>query len=185
MKDGLDENECGLDDSEDAWLKSLVSAIGPADGEASRAARARWDAVGKPIGGLGMLEDIVCRMAAIQAGRQLAGHQQVKPRQVGGQRAGAGICDRAGSSDASRIAQAPPHVELPAQAEAPSLAEPPARAEASSQIETSRPVEAVPQSKPTSRVEAVPHVESAPRALAVFCADNGVVAQGEIGRAHV
>lgn len=138
-KHGSNDNEHDLNanyhdsnDAEEAWLKGLCGTIRPSDGEASRAAWARWDAIGKPIGGLGLLEDIVCRMAAIQAGFQ----------QAGCQRAGVRIRERAGSSDASRTAVASPNVEAAA-----------------------RP-------KPMSRVDAVP------RALAVFCADNGVVAQG-------
>ena len=82
-------------------LSRLIARIDPVDGVAAAAARDRWNAIGKPVGGLGLLEDAVCRMAAAQA--------------------------------ASGTAAAP---------------------------------------------DAFPTVEAAPRALAVFCADNGVVAEG-------
>ena len=36
------------------------------DGEAARAARARWDAVAKPLHSLGLLEDLIARIAGIQ-----------------------------------------------------------------------------------------------------------------------
>ena len=44
----------------------VVASIVPADEGAARATKAAWDAVAKPLGGLGLLEDIVCRIAAAQ-----------------------------------------------------------------------------------------------------------------------
>lgn len=46
-----------------AW--ALANAR-PADDAAVRRARARWDGIAKPLGGLGLLEDAVCRMAGAQ-----------------------------------------------------------------------------------------------------------------------
>ena len=47
-------------------LGALLEAVRPADREASRVARERWDSVAKPLGGLGLLEEAVTRMAGAQ-----------------------------------------------------------------------------------------------------------------------
>ena len=47
-------------------LTDLLAGIAPADTDAFARARARWDAVAKPLGALGLLEDAVCRLAAVQ-----------------------------------------------------------------------------------------------------------------------
>lgn len=47
-------------------LEELLQGITPADRKAAAAAQERWDALAKPLGGLGMLEDAVVRLAAIQ-----------------------------------------------------------------------------------------------------------------------
>ena len=46
-------------------LEEAVAAIRPADGERIAAARRHWDAVAKPLHGLGLLEDAAARMAGI------------------------------------------------------------------------------------------------------------------------
>ncbi len=46
-------------------LEQLISAISPADRAAMARARARWDAVAKPLGSLGLLEDAVVRAAGV------------------------------------------------------------------------------------------------------------------------
>lgn len=51
---------------DDAWLKELVARIRPADACAYAAARGHWAAIAKPLGGLGLLEDAVCKLAAAQ-----------------------------------------------------------------------------------------------------------------------
>ena len=43
-----------------------IHKIMPPDKAASDAAKERWDSVAKPLGSLGLLEDMVCRLAAIQ-----------------------------------------------------------------------------------------------------------------------
>ncbi len=45
-------------------LTDLISAVPLPDGAAGAAARARWNSLAKPLGGLGLLEDAVVRMAA-------------------------------------------------------------------------------------------------------------------------
>lgn len=47
-------------------LDSLAAGIAPADEQVARQARAHWDALAKPLDGLGMLEDAICRIAAAQ-----------------------------------------------------------------------------------------------------------------------
>lgn len=58
-----------------AW--ALANAR-PADDAAVRRARARWDGIAKPLGGLGLLEDAVCRMA----GAQRTDEVMARPRAV-------------------------------------------------------------------------------------------------------
>ena len=43
-----------------------IHKITPADKAAAAAAKERWDSIGKPLGSLGLLEDAVCRIAAVQ-----------------------------------------------------------------------------------------------------------------------
>ena len=45
-------------------LQELIAAVPGPDEEARQAAYERWQAVAKPLGALGLLEDTVCRMAA-------------------------------------------------------------------------------------------------------------------------
>lgn len=52
-------------------LRSLIDSIEPADEDAAAAARAHWDGLAKPLDGLGMLEDAVCRLAAAQGSAQV------------------------------------------------------------------------------------------------------------------
>lgn len=47
-------------------LDSLLARIEPADEQAAQAARDCWDGLAKPLDGLGMLEDMVCRLAAVR-----------------------------------------------------------------------------------------------------------------------
>lgn len=46
-------------------LQSVTSAIIPADREAMEACRKKWDGVGKPLGSLGILEEMFVRMAGV------------------------------------------------------------------------------------------------------------------------
>jgi len=46
-------------------LRDAIAAIRPADGEQVARAKAHWDAVAKPLHGLGQLEDVIARMAGI------------------------------------------------------------------------------------------------------------------------
>ncbi len=46
-------------------LQEVVSQIMPADHQAMQDAQKKWDAVGKPLGSLGILEDIIIRMAGV------------------------------------------------------------------------------------------------------------------------
>ena len=46
-------------------LSQQVSSIPPADRGAMEAARRRWDAIAKPLQGLGRLEDLLVRMAGV------------------------------------------------------------------------------------------------------------------------
>ena len=46
-------------------LSQQVSSIPPADRGAMEAARRRWDAIAKPLRGLGRLEDLLVRMAGV------------------------------------------------------------------------------------------------------------------------
>ena len=47
-------------------IQDLLSAIHPADREAATRAKARWQSIAKPLGGLGLLEDAIVRAAAAQ-----------------------------------------------------------------------------------------------------------------------
>ena len=47
-------------------LYEALGAIRPADENAYRAAKARWNSIAKPLDSLGLMEEAVCRMAAIQ-----------------------------------------------------------------------------------------------------------------------
>ena len=47
-------------------LSQLLDRIGPADREAMDRARQRWDSIAKPLDGLGVLEDMVVRIAGAQ-----------------------------------------------------------------------------------------------------------------------
>ena len=46
-------------------LPQQISSISPADRGAMEAARRRWDAIAKPLRGLGRLEDLLVRMAGV------------------------------------------------------------------------------------------------------------------------
>lgn len=46
-------------------LEQILAAIVPADREAMADAQRKWNAVGKPLGSLGLLEDMVIRMAGV------------------------------------------------------------------------------------------------------------------------
>ena len=46
-------------------LEKAIKAVIPADQQAAQAAQARWNAIAKPLGSLGALEDAVIRMAAM------------------------------------------------------------------------------------------------------------------------
>lgn len=47
-------------------LAEALERIAPACAKASEKVRVRWDAIAKPLGGLGLLEDAVCRLAGAQ-----------------------------------------------------------------------------------------------------------------------
>ncbi len=47
-------------------VSELLAGIAPADEKAARETRECWDALAKPLDGLGMIEDAVCRIAAAQ-----------------------------------------------------------------------------------------------------------------------
>lgn len=50
--------------ADDAWLQALASSIAPVDEGSARAAGARFDAAAMPLGGLGLLQEDVQRLAA-------------------------------------------------------------------------------------------------------------------------
>ena len=52
-------------------LENKIKQIKPVDRQLERQAKAVFDAVFKPIDGLGRLEDILCRIAAIQGSCQI------------------------------------------------------------------------------------------------------------------
>ena len=47
-------------------VHALLANIVPADTAFAQRARARWNAIAKPLGALGILEDAVCRLSAVQ-----------------------------------------------------------------------------------------------------------------------
>ena len=49
-----------------AELARTVAGIAPADAQARAAAQAQWDSIAHPLGGLGAMEDVVARIAAVQ-----------------------------------------------------------------------------------------------------------------------
>ena len=49
-----------------AELARTVAGIAPADERARAAAQAQWDSIAHPLGGLGAMEDVVARIAAVQ-----------------------------------------------------------------------------------------------------------------------
>ena len=53
-------------------LKQYLSLISPADAQAAAACRARWDALAKPLDSLGLLEDIICKIAAVRGSAEVA-----------------------------------------------------------------------------------------------------------------
>lgn len=48
-------------------IKKLLSGIKPVDGESEKEARRRWNKLAKPVYGLGYMEDMICKIAAIQS----------------------------------------------------------------------------------------------------------------------
>ena len=56
---------------EDGLLRSALQVIRPADEEAAARCRARWNCIAKPLYGLGVLEDLVVRIAAAQGTDQV------------------------------------------------------------------------------------------------------------------
>ena len=56
---------------EDGLLRSALRGIHPADEEAAARCRARWNCIAKPLYGLGVLEDLVVRIAAAQGTDQV------------------------------------------------------------------------------------------------------------------
>lgn len=56
---------------EDGLLRSALQGIRPADEEAAARCRARWNCIAKPLYGLGVLEDLVVRIAAAQGTDQV------------------------------------------------------------------------------------------------------------------
>ena len=49
-----------------AELARTVAGIAPADAQARAAAQVRWDSIAHPLGGLGAMEDVVARIAAVR-----------------------------------------------------------------------------------------------------------------------
>lgn len=47
-------------------LQEALTCIAPADAQAAADVHARWNAIAKPLGGLGLLEEAVCRLAGAQ-----------------------------------------------------------------------------------------------------------------------
>ena len=48
-------------------LENLIRSIRPGDRAAAEAAKARWDSVAKPLGSLGLMEESIIRIAALQS----------------------------------------------------------------------------------------------------------------------
>lgn len=57
--------------ADDAWLRGLVASVASVDEECARAARARFDAAAMPLGGLGLLQEDVQRLAAASRDRDV------------------------------------------------------------------------------------------------------------------
>lgn len=57
---------------DDAWLGEVAAGVRPASREAACEARERWGRVAMPLGGLGVLQDDVCRIAASQGSADVA-----------------------------------------------------------------------------------------------------------------
>ena len=55
----------------EARLTRLQAAIAPPDEDARAACKARWDAVGKPLGSLGLLETDTQKIAALTGSAEL------------------------------------------------------------------------------------------------------------------
>ncbi|MBO7668419.1 MAG: nicotinate-nucleotide--dimethylbenzimidazole phosphoribosyltransferase [Firmicutes bacterium] len=53
-------------------LKQYISLISPADEEAATECRVRWDSLAKPLHSLGLLEDIICKIAAVRGSADVA-----------------------------------------------------------------------------------------------------------------
>ena len=53
-------------------LKQYLSLISPADEEAAAKCCERWDALAKPLHSLGLLEDVICKIAAVQGSADVA-----------------------------------------------------------------------------------------------------------------
>lgn len=52
-------------------LAQIIQSIEPADAQAMDAARKRWGSLAKPVGGLGLLEDIITQVAGVQRTAQV------------------------------------------------------------------------------------------------------------------
>ena len=65
---------------EDGLLRSALRGICPADEEAAARCRARWNRIAKPLYGLGVLEDLVVRIAAAQG--RTTPHQMPPPMET-------------------------------------------------------------------------------------------------------
>ena len=57
-------------------LNPWISRISPPNASAAQAARARWDAIAKPLGSLGLLEDAITQIAALTGSAEVC----LKPR---------------------------------------------------------------------------------------------------------
>ncbi len=53
-------------------LEQIIVQIQPPDGHAMKHARLRWDGMGKPLGSLGKLEDLVVQIAGIQRTQEIS-----------------------------------------------------------------------------------------------------------------
>ncbi|NLL39266.1 MAG: nicotinate-nucleotide--dimethylbenzimidazole phosphoribosyltransferase [Clostridiales bacterium] len=52
-------------------LEDAIKKAAPSSRQAYRAAQRRWDSIAKPLGSLGLLESVVCRLAAIKGSSDL------------------------------------------------------------------------------------------------------------------
>ncbi|MDD6188903.1 MAG: nicotinate-nucleotide--dimethylbenzimidazole phosphoribosyltransferase [Clostridiales bacterium] len=57
-------------------LNEALAAIKPADRAAYDAAKKRWDSIAKPLGSLGLMEEAVCRMAAMKGSAKVKIHKR-------------------------------------------------------------------------------------------------------------